>query len=366
MLVSTESRPTLSTNRWLHLPTNVIIRTLWQERYKVLLTAFLFAGFGIAIALLIKPEFRSEARIMPEMNNGSGDILKRLASVAGFAGVDFSDAEGMDAIRPDLYPNVLQSTPFILYLIDQSITTTDGRYQTIAQFLLPDDGRWSLKQLLAFDKPDRITPLLANKTAGTVRLSVSQQELSDEISDRISAKFDTRSGIITIAAKMPDANVAAAVAQLAMNYLTRYVTDYRTEKARQDSQFYDQQVGKAYKRYTRAQFNVFQYNDHHRNVVLLATTMERHSLEAELAIAQTIYSDLSRQFEQAKLKVQARIPVFKVLEPPNVPLRRTSPKRTGLVLLFAVLGLMLGIAYVLVRKANLAGRLQAITAGDQD
>ncbi len=364
MLVSTESRPTLSTNRWLHLSTDVIVRTLWQERYKVLLTAFLFAGFGTAIALLIKPEFRSEARIMPEMNNGSGDILKRLASVAGFAGVDFSDTEGMDAIRPDLYPNVLQSTPFILYLIDQPVTTTDGQFQTIAQFLLPNDGRWSLKKLLLFDKPNTVPPTSTNKIAGAVRLSVNQQELTDEIGERISAKFDTRSGIITIVAKMPDANVAAAVAQLAMNYLTNYVTDYRTEKERQDLQFYDQQVGKAYKRYTRAQFNVFQYNDHHKNVVMLATTMDRHNMEVELAVAQKVYTDLSYHLEQAKIKVQDRTLIFKVLEPPNVPLRRSSPKRTVLVLLFAVLGLVLGIMYVLARKADLVGRLQAMTAGD--
>lgn len=60
-------------------------------------------GLGVITALLLKSEFRSEARIMPEMNNGSGDMFKRLASVAGFAGMDFAEAEGLDAVRPDLY-----------------------------------------------------------------------------------------------------------------------------------------------------------------------------------------------------------------------------------------------------------------------
>ena len=65
---------------------------------------------------------------------------------------------------------------------------------------------------------------------------------------------------------------------------------------------------------------------------MLATTMDRQLMEAELTIAQTVYTELSRQFEQSKLKVQARTPIFKVLEPPSVPIKRISPKRTVIVL----------------------------------
>lgn len=357
MIVSTESRTTVSTNRWLRLPVDVTVRALWLERYKLLLAALLAAGIGVAISLLLTPEFRSEARLMPEMNNGSGDVLKRLASIAGFAGVDFSDAEEMDAVRPDLYPNVLQSTPFILYLIDQPSQVMAGQPQTIGQFLLPDT-QWSFRKL--FNKSGKTGSLVAPQPGGTVRLSVHQQAFAEEIGERVGAKFDTRSGIITITATMPDPNVAATVAALAMKYLTNYVTTYRTEKARQDSAFYNGQVNTARSRYRQAQLAVFQYNDHHKNIVILATTMDRHLMEAELTIAQTVYTELAHQFEQAKLRVRARTPIFKVLEPPGVPLNRISPRRTMIVLLFAVVGLVAGALSVLVRKADVAGQWQAM------
>ncbi|GAB3789805.1 hypothetical protein GCM10028818_59050 [Spirosoma horti] len=359
MIVSTDPRPTLLTNRWLRLPVDVVIRTLWLERYKLLLATVLAIGTGVAIALMLPPGFRSEARLMPEMNNGSGDVLKRLASMAGFAGVDFSETEEMDAVRPDLYPHVLQSTPFILYLIDQPITTTAGRSQTIGQFLLPDDG-WSFRTFLSLRKVDRADSLPALPSERTIRLSVHQQAFAEEIGERVRAKFDTRSGIITITATMPDANVAATVAALAMRYLTEYVTTYRTEKARQDLTFYSRQLSAARHRYRQAQLAVFQHDDHHKNIVLLATTMDRHLMEAELTIAQTVYTELARQFEQSKLRVQARTPIFKVLEPPGVPLNRISPRRTLIVLLFAVVGLVFGALFVLVRKADVAGQWQAM------
>ncbi|WP_223860146.1 GNVR domain-containing protein [Spirosoma validum] len=339
------------------------MRTIWQGRVQALLIAVVCALVGIITALLLKPEFRSEARIMPEMNNGSGDMFKRLASVAGFAGMDFAEAEGLDAVRPDLYPNVLQSTPFILYLIDQPITTTNGNRSTIGEFLLPEASEWSLKRLFSFIKNEPVIYPINAKAGGPVRLSARQRDLADEISERVTAKLDTRSGIISITALMPDANMAATVAHLAMDYLTQYVTSYRTGKARQDLQFYSQRLNESRHRYQTAQFNVFRYNDQHKYYVVQAATMEKQRLEAELTIAQTVYTELSRQFEQAKLKVQERTPVFKVLEPAQVPLKRVSPKRTLIVLLSGGIGLAIGVMYVLARQADVLGKLQAIVRG---
>lgn len=347
---------------WLDLSPEVLTRTLWHGRWRLLRIITLFAALGIGVSLLMQPEFVSEARIMPEMGGAAGDVLKRLASVAGFSGIDMADNEGMDAIRPDLYPSVLQSTPFILYLIDQLVTVSNGQQMTVGAVLMPNEGiRWWLRTLFSTDETTtRRTP---KRPADRLeKLSVRQQQLVDDIGRRISARLDTRSGIITISAKMPDANAAAAVAQLTMDYLTEYVTNYRTEKARLDLRFYSLRLNEARLRYQKAQLTVFRYNDQHRYsvVVMQAATMEKQRIEAELSIAQTVYTELSRQFEQAKLKVQERTPVFKVLEPAQVPLKRVSPKRTIVGLVFAVVGLVLGVLYLLARQADWTGRLRAI------
>ncbi|GAB4021413.1 lipopolysaccharide biosynthesis protein [Spirosoma koreense] len=353
-----QTDPSFSLNRRLLPPADVWLRLVWQHRARVLLIGTVFSAFGVLIAFLIKPEFRSEARIMPEMSNGSGDMFKRLASVAGFAGLDFAEADDIDAVRPDLYPNVLQSTPFVLSLIDHPIVTTDGQQTTIGRFLLPEESDWSWKRWLT-KRADPARPL-PQKPAGLVRLTTRQQELTEEISERVSARLDTRSGIITITANMPDANLAAAVAQLAMDYLTQYVTSYRTGKARQDLRFYFSRLTEARQRYQSAQLKLFRYNDQHNHYVVQAATMEKQRIEAELSIAQTVYMELSRQFEQVRLKVQERTPVFKVLEPARIPLRRASPRRTFIVLLSAGLGLAFGILSTLVRPADIVSSLRTI------
>ncbi|WP_255433122.1 GNVR domain-containing protein [Spirosoma sp. KUDC1026] len=309
------------------------------------------AILGVAVAFVSPVEFVSTARIMPEMGNNSGDMFRRLASVAAFSGLDLSDTEGMDAIRPDLYPNVLQSTPFILYLLGQPVTTDDGQTATLTKLLDETAVNWEWKNWF---QTNQLPPV---RTSGKlIRLTQKQQSLAEEISERVSAKLDTRSGVITITANMPDAYVAASVAQLAMDYLTKYVTSYRTEKARQDLQFYEQQLIRARQRYQSAQYNVFRYNDQHRHLVIQAATMDKQRMEAELTIAQTVYTELARQFEQARLKVQERTPVFKVLEPAQIPSKRVAPKRTVIVLVFALVGLSLGSIYLLAQGADLFSR----------
>lgn len=140
MVPPTHFSPTLFTNRWLLLPADVVIRSIWQARFRVVIMTACFGLLGSVVALVVPSEFRSEARIIPEMNTGASDLFKRLSSMAGFVDVDFSDTEGVDAIRPDLYPSVLQSTPFILYLLDQPIAMVTGQSKTIGQFLSAGHG----------------------------------------------------------------------------------------------------------------------------------------------------------------------------------------------------------------------------------
>jgi uncharacterized protein involved in exopolysaccharide biosynthesis len=333
------------------LSPEVVAILLWRRRFLLLLITVLFAGIGIVVALLTTPEYVSEARVMPEMSQGSGDMFRKLASAAGFAGIDFGEAEGVDAVRPDLYPNVLQSTPFILYLLAQSAPTKEGSRKTVSAILL----KYSEKKWFAFNRKQ--DTLLAVRNPESIQLTEEQQDLLEEVQQRVSAKMDTRSGIITITARLPDPVAVAAVAELAMDYLTHYVTDYRTEKVRRDLRFYTDRLNEAKKRFQTAQYNVFHYNDQHKYMIVEAATMNKKQLETELAISEKVYSELAKQQEQVKIKVQERTPVFKVLEPTKIPLKRVSPKRTLMVLFYALVGFMIGSLYLLV---NGFGALETI------
>ena len=51
----------------------------------------------------------------------------------------------------------------------------------------------------------------------------------------------------------------------------------------------------------------------------------------------------------AKIKVQEETPVFKTLEPAQVPLKKSGPKRTMIMAGFAIVGILLTLFLQLVK-----------------
>lgn len=148
---------------------------------------------------------------------------------------------------------------------------------------------------------------------------------------------------------MPDPNVAAAVARQTLDYLTNYVTSYRTGKARQQVQFLEQQVSSARRRYQATEYAVSSYRDRNRNLFLNTARIDEQRLQADFLLAQTVYNDLAKQLEQARIKVQEEAPVFQVLEPPRVPLRKSGPNRLAISVGFAIFGAIVGLAVFFIR-----------------
>ena len=169
------------------------------------------------------------------------------------------------------------------------------------------------------------------------------------MNERVFAEIDKKTGVLTIDAKMPDPVVAATIVQLALDYLTKYISNYRTGKSRQQVMFLTQQVTNARRRYEAAEYTVSAYRDRNRSIFLNTAKIEEQRLQADYLLAQTVYNDLSKQLEQARIKVQEEAPVFQVLEPARVPLQKSEPKRTITAIGFAVFGAIIGLSVFFAR-----------------
>ena len=59
---------------------------------------------------------------------------------------------------------------------------------------------------------------------------------------------------------------------------------------------------------------------------------------------------LSKQVEQRKLQVSEDTPVFSILKEASMPVRRSSPKRIQMVLIFGFIGLTVSTLYTVVKS----------------
>ena len=321
--------------------------------------------FGALIGLIIgalyafsKPNmYTAQVTVMPEVQSKGAVGLGNLGSLAGLAGISLDNLGEQDAIRPDLYPNVLQSVPFALHLLQQPVYSTALKAKmTLQEFKkrLGDAGFFNqLTGLFSGDgtekKEDEVDP---QNFSQAIHVTKEQDELIKSVQASTTATYDKKTGILTIMAVEPDPVVAATVARLSLEYLTNYVITYRTEKARKQVGFLIHQVGEAKKKYQASEYALSDYRDRNRSLFLNTAKIDEQRLQADYLLAQSVYNDLSKQLEQAKIKVQEETPVFKTLEPPTVPLRKSGPQRTFIMLGFAVAGAFLSISLAIVRLVS--------------
>jgi uncharacterized protein involved in exopolysaccharide biosynthesis len=335
------------------------------KRGKFYVLAFgLFTGLlGLYTALTTPNEFTSAGQILPELQSkGGGSGLGRFASLAGIAGINLDNLGSTEAVRPDLYPNILQSTPFKLHILGQKVTVAKlNKDISLYDYLVYEEkAEFSLLSKIFGAKEALVSQ---PKDYGfAVKLTPQQENLLKIVALRITASMDKRTGIITIQAKMRDAVVAAQIAQKTMDYLTSYVINYRISKTAKDVEFLNERLKEAKIRKEKAEINYFTYTDQNRNPFMQSSMITQRKLEAEYSIAKSLYDELVRQLEQSRVKLSDETPIFKTLEPPRVPIKKSEPARAVLVLGFGIVGLILGLLFVINKYIGIIELFKSLTA----
>lgn len=336
-----------------------ILKDLLNYKWTILLISIVCGILGAVYSLTMVNEYSSTVKMLPEIDSKQGGGgLSGLKSLAGLAGVDLGSASGSEAIRPDLYPNILQSTPFLLTVLDQKIYVAKTKKWVLVKDLF---GKEAIKPTLHLGdskseekNPEDLAIIPQNAIAKeAIQLNKKTDGLVNAIKSRISAEIDKKSGVITISVKMPDPIAATSIATYTQNYLTNYVTTYRTQKAKTELEFLSKRKHEAKDSYDKALFNLSSYQDQNRNLFLnVARDMEK-KLQYEVDVAYNIYNSISTQVEDSKIKVQRQVPVIKILEPAQVPVNKTEPKRSLITLGFLFFGFILSVVFVFLKTQNL-------------
>lgn len=344
---------------------NALWQVIKEGKWLILATGFLSALLA-AVVLFQKPnEYTSTASVMPELESSSLGGLGKYAGLASLAGINLGDMASSDAIRPDLYPNVINNTTFFLYLLKQNVRTSDGKVINFKKFYyevyevendtLTGGNKGIIEGLRSLLGIAKKTPTAQKDSDGQViYITKTEGEVIEELMQKITANMDKKTGIISISAELSDPVTAAHVAQLTMNYLTEFVTNYRTEKARHDVDFLAQRLSEAKGKYYSTQSKKAQYNDQFQvgTIRLQAADIQRERIESDYRLNSSFYQELLKQYETAKLKVQQETPVFKTLQQPVVPYEKSGPRRLVTIILLGIVGLVIGVFTFLIKKGT--------------
>ncbi|MBO0949258.1 GNVR domain-containing protein [Fibrella forsythiae] len=328
-----------------------------ESRLTILIATLVGFVLGGIYAFSKPNVYTSEVTVMPEVQAKATGGLGSLGSLAGLAGVNIDNfGQQSDAIHPDIYPNVLQSNPFALTLLKDSVYSEKlNAKTTLQEFMMSTKQANLIEMVFGTTQPANEASARTNSQLRQIlQITREQEGLLTAVQNAVITTYDKKTGLVTIAATEPDPFVAATVAKLSLDYLTSYIVNYRTEKFRQQVRFLEKQVNDAQSNYKTAEYAIATYRDQNRNLYLNTAKISEQRLQADYLLAQTVYSDLAKQLEQAKIRVQEETPVFKILDPPTVPLVKSAPKRTFIILGFAVSAAMLSVIILLIRQVKQA------------
>ena len=150
------------------------------------------------------------------------------------------------------------------------------------------------------------SPESDGQAADPFRLKPDENRIAEALGQRVMVAVDKKNSLVTLSVTMQDPLVSATVADTVMHNLQTYVTDYRTNKARNDLEFTQQLYDESQRDYYGAQQRYARYMDANQNVVRRAVRTEQERLENEMTLAYNIYNQMAQQLQVAKAKVQER------------------------------------------------------------
>ena len=337
-----------------------IFKVISRNKWSILIVTIISTVLGIFIAINIPNEYASQVQILPELESkDAAGGLSKFKSLAGLAGVDLGGMGGTDAVRPDLYPNILQSTPFLMNVMNMKVYAYKYKKTMIVSKFMEENENQELTTRIfgKSDDKEKDMPIINPNTIPleTIRLNKKQDDSIKDLQKRVGTTLDKKTGVISISAKMQDPVIAATIVRYAQDYLTSYVVNYRTEKTLKDIKFLGDRLNEAKRRYDNALYSYSSYQDRNKGLFLNIAKDQGKKLQYEVDLSYNLYSELAKQLEEAKIKVHRETPIFKVLEPAQIPVKKSEPKRSVMVIGFAFLGLILSIFYVLIKNYKSLG-----------
>lgn len=339
-----------------------LAQKVWAGRKLILKVCGIAALVGLVVAFSIPKEYSTSVTLAPESGGKSGG--GSMGALAAMAGINLGSSSGEDALSPELYPDIVSSTPFLIELFDVKVKDQKGKIDTTLYAYLKEHQRapwWSAVVSAPFQALGWTLSLFKDKPEeGDAKLdpfclTPEEAGIAASLSKRISIAADKKTGVTTLAVTMQDPLISAALTDTVMHCLQNYITVYRTNKARHDLAFTEKLYGEAKANYTDAQKKYANFVDANQNIIMLSYRAEQERLQNEMNLAYQVYTQVSQQLQMGRAKVQEITPVYTVVQPATVPLRPAKPNKIMIMIGFIFLAGVGCVGWILFVKDLLKG-----------
>jgi uncharacterized protein involved in exopolysaccharide biosynthesis len=293
-----------------------ILDAIWQKR--VLLLIIILGATAIATiwVMLLPPIYRAQTIILPELEKSK---IGELAGLSQLAAV----ATGVEVPFARLYPTIITSEAVLNAAILHKYNTK--RFDHPVDLL----EYWGLR-----DASPRAN---LEGALGRIRNQVMQVTL------------EPRTNVVKIVVDAGEPQLAADLANEITSQFDYYTRQVRKTNASEQRKFIEQRLKEMQDELKKSEEKLKRFREENRRVSDSPQLMlEQERLMRDVSINTTLFTELKKQFELAKIQEVKDIPVINILESASPPAGKVGPKKRATIIVTFVISLIVSLLGVVL------------------
>jgi hypothetical protein len=174
-------------------------------------------------------------------------------------------------------------------------------------------------------------------------LNSKEKSVINQMQSRISAGFQRRTGIVSVQAKMPEAELAAKVIKLTLKVLQEQVISYKTARGKTYRTFLLSQQSEAKTDLDRSRESLISFEGQSSQPL-----NQRLELQSRYRYALDRYGTLTEQVQRVDLTIEKQMQAFRVLDDITVPGQKSEPNRKVILFFSLLLGFLVALCWITV------------------
>lgn len=330
-----------------------LLKTVFVARRFVIKTTVFFSFLGIILALVSPVRYSASSTFMPQLSETQPNTP--LSGLASLAGVNLTAIMGgqPQEIAPSLYPQIAESSPYLKALLETPIGESQISFR---DYILDEKEGESiiglikkytigLPRLLFYSNRSEPT----SPSNNFFDISEEDRDLFEVINHVLSVEVDDQEGLVSISVEFSDGKIAAQLAKAATDLLQTKIIAFKSQSARNNLQFIQAQFDVKRQEFEQIQDSIAMFKDQNLNITSSLYQNQLTRLESQFAVTSSVFQELAGQVEQAKIQVNKDTPIFMIIEPVSVPLKRSKPQATLMVVIWTFLGAVIAVGWTLVK-----------------
>lgn len=335
-----------------------IARKLWAGRKLLIKVTLTFALLGLVIAILTPNYYTASCTMVPQTGAKSGS--GNLSGLAAIAGINIGSFSSGEVLSPTVYPKILNNVNFQKELIYSEYSFAKAK-KPISYYEYATNKKYSSLNILgtlkrytiglpsviigAFrnNKEDQ-TIIDSTKANGRIySLTSKEHSVINSIMSNLSLNLNNKEGYITLSYTKSDPKVAAEVVLKTQQLLQKYITKFKLEKVRSNLEFVERSYDEAKQNFEVKQAELARFRDANKSLTSAMARTQEEKLTSEYNLLLSVYTELAKQKEQAKIAVTETTPILTIIEPATIPAEKSGPKRAMMLIGYMFSGVIAGI-----------------------